>query len=249
MSDGKRVLVTGATGQQSGSVARRLLEQGDRVRGITRNVDSDAAKELVARGAEVVRAELTDADSLAAALEDIDAVFAMTTPFRGRGRGGDRSGRHSHRCRYRRGCGALCLLLCRFGGSGHRYRPFRQQVSCRGALGVERSGVDGDRASLFHGQPLLPRHARRAEEGRIRYRAAGRSPTPADCGRRHRCVRGTRLGPPEGIRRKADRYCGRRAHLARECRHTVGRARQASGRRRSANRCDPFLEPGPCRDV
>ena len=81
MSDSRLVLVTGATGQQGGSVARRLLEGGFRVRGITRNLESDAASQLVGLGAEMARAEFTDAGSLSAALEDVDAVFAMTTPF------------------------------------------------------------------------------------------------------------------------------------------------------------------------
>ena len=81
MSDSRLVLVTGATGQQGGSVARRLLEGGFRVRGITRNIESDAAKELTGLGAEMVRAEFTDAGSLSAALEGVDAVFAMTMPF------------------------------------------------------------------------------------------------------------------------------------------------------------------------
>ncbi len=81
MPDSRLVLVAGATGQQGGSVARRLLEGRFRVRGVTRNVDSDAAKELTAMGAEIVRAEFTDPESLDAALEGVDAVFAVTTPF------------------------------------------------------------------------------------------------------------------------------------------------------------------------
>jgi len=81
MSDSRLVLVTGATGQQGGAVARRLLENGFRVRGITRNPESDAAGGLATLGAEMVRAEFSDAESLAAALEGVDAVFAMTTPF------------------------------------------------------------------------------------------------------------------------------------------------------------------------
>ena len=61
MSDSRMVLVTGATGQQGGSVARRLLDGGFRVRGITRNTQSDAAKDLTELGAEVVHAEFSDA--------------------------------------------------------------------------------------------------------------------------------------------------------------------------------------------
>ena len=81
MSDSRLMLVTGATGQQGGSVARRLLDGGFRVRGITRNPESDAASKLAGLGAEMVRAEFTDTGSLTAALEGVDAVFAMTTPF------------------------------------------------------------------------------------------------------------------------------------------------------------------------
>lgn len=81
MSDKGLVLVTGATGQQGGAVARRLLEDGFRVRGITRTVGSDAARQLDALGAEMVQAEFTDAGSLDAALEGVSTVFAMTTPF------------------------------------------------------------------------------------------------------------------------------------------------------------------------
>ena len=81
MSDSRLMLVTGATGKQGGSVARRLLEGGLRVRGITRNLESDAASQLMGLGAEMVRAEFTDAGSLAAALGGVNAVFAMTTPF------------------------------------------------------------------------------------------------------------------------------------------------------------------------
>ena len=81
MSDRRLILVTGATGQQGGSVARRLLEGGFSVRGITRNVESDAANELRGLGAEMVRGEFSDAESLSAAMEGVDAVFAMTTPF------------------------------------------------------------------------------------------------------------------------------------------------------------------------
>ena len=81
MTEDRLVLVTGATGQQGGAVARALIERRARVRGLTRDPDSDAAKELVALGAEVAQADFTDPESLATVLEGVDAVFAMTTPF------------------------------------------------------------------------------------------------------------------------------------------------------------------------
>lgn len=81
MTDTKLVLVTGATGQQGGAVARALLSGGHRVRGLTRNPESGAAKALAALGGEMVAGDFGDADSLVAAAAGVDAVFAMGTPF------------------------------------------------------------------------------------------------------------------------------------------------------------------------
>ncbi len=75
------VLVTGATGQQGGTVARTLLERGHRVRAFTRNADSERAKELKNLGAELFTGNFDDPVSLGLAMEDVDAVFAMGTPF------------------------------------------------------------------------------------------------------------------------------------------------------------------------
>lgn len=75
----KTVLVTGATGQQGGSVARHLLRSGQyNVRGMTRNINSEKAKALRAGGAEMVAGDLNDPASLKAAMAGCDAVFAVT---------------------------------------------------------------------------------------------------------------------------------------------------------------------------
>lgn len=63
------VLVSGATGQQGGAIARELLDAGWRVRAMTRKPESPAARELADRGAEVVRADLNDEGSLRRALD------------------------------------------------------------------------------------------------------------------------------------------------------------------------------------
>ena len=55
MSNSKLVLVTGVTGQQGGAVARSLIAKGHRVRGLTRNVESDAAQVVAALGDELDR--------------------------------------------------------------------------------------------------------------------------------------------------------------------------------------------------
>lgn len=75
------VLVTGATGQQGGSVVQALLARGHRVRGLTRNTTSASAQALAAQGVEVVAGDFTDADSLLRAATGVDTIFAMTTPF------------------------------------------------------------------------------------------------------------------------------------------------------------------------
>lgn len=71
------VLVSGATGQQGGAIARELLAAGWPVRAMTRHPEGAAARELAARGAEVVRADLDDEASspeYAIMLEWFDAV-------------------------------------------------------------------------------------------------------------------------------------------------------------------------------
>lgn len=75
----KLILVTGATGQQGGAVARSLLRQGQRVRILTRNPDKAAA--LAVAKAEVVKGDLTELASLQAAVQGVDGVFAMSTLF------------------------------------------------------------------------------------------------------------------------------------------------------------------------
>ena len=65
----KTIAVTGATGAQGGSVARVLLEAGWKVRAITRNSQSEAAKKLASQGAQVVEASFDDESSLQKAFE------------------------------------------------------------------------------------------------------------------------------------------------------------------------------------
>ena len=81
MSDSKLVLVTGATGNQGGAVVQALLSQGHRVRALTRNASSPAAKRLNQQGVEIAVGDFTDQDSLVRATRGVDAVYTMTTPF------------------------------------------------------------------------------------------------------------------------------------------------------------------------
>ena len=75
----KLVTVFGATGAQGGPVARALIARGGyRVRGVTRNPDSEKAQALKASGIEVVKANLDDPTSVETAVQGAYGVFLVT---------------------------------------------------------------------------------------------------------------------------------------------------------------------------
>lgn len=71
------ILITGATGQQGGAVARSLMRRGEKVRLFTRSRAKAASLEKL--GAEVVTGTLTDRHALDAALKGVKKLFLMTT--------------------------------------------------------------------------------------------------------------------------------------------------------------------------
>ena len=78
------VLVAGATGQQGGAVADRLLSgnHGDfEVHALSRSPESDACQLLAEQGATIVEGDLGERDTLRPAVEDVDAVFCVTQFF------------------------------------------------------------------------------------------------------------------------------------------------------------------------
>jgi len=81
MTTKRRVLVTGATGQQGGAVARALLSRGHSVKALTRKPDSDAARQLKSEGADVVVGDLGDATSILRAAGDVDTMFLMGNSY------------------------------------------------------------------------------------------------------------------------------------------------------------------------
>jgi uncharacterized protein YbjT (DUF2867 family) len=81
MSTKRIVLVSGATGQQGGAVARALLSRGHRVRVLTRKPDSDAARRLISAGADLVTGDLGDAASVLRAASSVDAMFLMGNSY------------------------------------------------------------------------------------------------------------------------------------------------------------------------
>ncbi|HZT72002.1 MAG TPA: NmrA/HSCARG family protein [Terriglobia bacterium] len=79
MTNAKTILVIGATGAQGGGVVRHLLKSGKfNVRALTRNPDSDKARALAQTGAEIVRGDLSDPDSLRTAMQGCYGVFGVT---------------------------------------------------------------------------------------------------------------------------------------------------------------------------
>jgi uncharacterized protein YbjT (DUF2867 family) len=81
VADKKMIAVVGATGAQGGGLARAILEDAKgefAVRALTRKPDSDKAKALAAQGAEVVRADLDDAESLKRAFAGAYGAFCVT---------------------------------------------------------------------------------------------------------------------------------------------------------------------------
>ncbi len=76
---GNTNLVAGATGQQGGAVARRLLTDGWPVRALTRDLNKPAARALAEAGMELVAGNLDDAPSLARALQGVYGVFSVQT--------------------------------------------------------------------------------------------------------------------------------------------------------------------------
>lgn len=73
----KIIAVTGATGQQGGAVARKLLADGWKVRALTRDVNKPAAQALAQAGAELVAGDMDSRSDLDAAFQGAYGVFSV----------------------------------------------------------------------------------------------------------------------------------------------------------------------------
>jgi uncharacterized protein YbjT (DUF2867 family) len=81
MTSKRSILVTGATGQQGGAVARALLSKRHHVKALTRKPDSEVARQLASAGADVVAGDLADAASIVSAAKDVDTMFLMGNSY------------------------------------------------------------------------------------------------------------------------------------------------------------------------
>jgi uncharacterized protein YbjT (DUF2867 family) len=74
----KRIIaVTGATGNQGGAAAARLVAEGWAVRALTRHPGGSAARSLAASGVEIVAADFDDQPSLESAFAGVHGVFSV----------------------------------------------------------------------------------------------------------------------------------------------------------------------------
>jgi uncharacterized protein YbjT (DUF2867 family) len=77
MMNDKIIAVTGATGQQGGAVARKLLADGWKVRALTRDPNKPAAQAFAAAGAELVAGDMDSRSDLDAAFQGVYGVFSV----------------------------------------------------------------------------------------------------------------------------------------------------------------------------
>lgn len=81
MSDKKIIAVLGATGAQGGGLVKAILDDPNKefaARALTRDVNSDKAKQLAAAGAEVVQVDIDNYDSIKKAFEGAFGAFCLT---------------------------------------------------------------------------------------------------------------------------------------------------------------------------
>ena len=69
------VLITGATGLLGSHLIKELQQRGERIRALVLPVEN--AEGLLRQGVEVVRGDITDANTLAPAVQDIDLIFHL----------------------------------------------------------------------------------------------------------------------------------------------------------------------------
>src|SRR5262245_27983878 len=81
MADKKIIAVVGATGTQGGGLCQAILSDpsgGFAVRDVTRDPSKEKGTALAAKGAEVVRANLDDVESLKKAFSSAYGVYGVT---------------------------------------------------------------------------------------------------------------------------------------------------------------------------
>jgi len=81
MADKKTIAIVGATGAQGGGLTRAIVADANgpfKARALTRNPDSPAAQALARAGAEVVKADIDDLESVKRAFDGAHGAFCVT---------------------------------------------------------------------------------------------------------------------------------------------------------------------------
>ena len=127
MANERTVLITGATGKQGGATLRALAGKGFKLRAMTRNPGSDAAKAIAsATGAELVRGDLNDAASLKQRLKGAWGVFAVQNTWEAGVEVRKSRASASPRSRGRPACSTSSTRQW-VGAPQDRHSPFREQ--------------------------------------------------------------------------------------------------------------------------
>lgn len=77
MEHTKNIFITGITGNQGSAVAKYLLERNYSVTGLTRNANSEKAKQWKAQGITVIEGDINNPDSYESYLNQADAVYLV----------------------------------------------------------------------------------------------------------------------------------------------------------------------------
>ena len=73
----KHIFITGITGNQGSAVAKYLLEQNNSVTGLTRNANSEKAKQWKAQGVTVIEGNINNPGSFESYLDQADGVYLV----------------------------------------------------------------------------------------------------------------------------------------------------------------------------
>lgn len=79
MQNSATIFVTGATGNQGGAVARSLINNGFKVRALTRNSSSVPAQDLKNLHGEIVQGDLNNTGTFRDHIKDVEGIFSVLT--------------------------------------------------------------------------------------------------------------------------------------------------------------------------